>query len=151
MKNKIKVGLIASMGGHLTELLIIQKHFKFENVFYVSEKSPVIESLSPCYTHLPLIVHPINIIKYLIKSIQIVFKEKPELLISTGAETIIPIAYLSKLFFKTKIIYIECSAQVHKKSLTGIILYPIADLFLVQWKSLLKEYGSHAKYQGSII
>ena len=46
---------------------------------------------------------------------------------------------LGKIFGK-KIIYIETFANINKKTLTGKIIYPVADLFIVQWKKMLEFY-----------
>jgi hypothetical protein len=35
--------------------------------------------------------------------------------------------------------------------LTGKWVYPITDLFLVQWESLLTQYGPKAKHVGGLI
>jgi len=45
-------------------------------------------------------------------------KERPAFLLSTGAEIALPAFFIGKIFFKTKLIYIECSAQVYSPSLT---------------------------------
>jgi beta-1,4-N-acetylglucosaminyltransferase len=86
-----------------------------------------------------------------IKIFFILLKERPAILFSTGSEIAIPSFYLGKLLFRTKLIYLECSAQVYQASLTGRLVYPITDLFLVQWKPLLKRYGTKAKYVGGLI
>nr|WP_225349401.1 hypothetical protein [Limosilactobacillus reuteri] len=56
--------------------------------------------------------------------------------------------YFAKLM-KKKVIYIESFARITTPSLTGKILYHFADLFIVQWKELLKVYPK-AKYFGGI-
>ncbi|KAJ2714462.1 metalloprotease [Coemansia spiralis] len=38
------------------------------------------------------------------------------------------------------IIYVESFARVHSLSLSGRLLYPLADRFVVQWPSLAKKY-----------
>ena len=42
--------------------------------------------------------------------------------------------------FGSKIIYIETFANHHKKTATGRLIYPIADLFIVQWEEMLEIY-----------
>ena len=52
--------------------------------------------------------------------------------------------------FGSKIIYIETFANRNKKTATGRLLYPIADLFIVQWEEMLKLYPkarSRKKYR----
>lgn len=75
-------------------------------------------------------------------------KEKPDVIITTGALAAFPFCLIGKLMRK-KIIYIETFARVNGKSLTGKLVYPFADLFLVQWEELLKLYPK-AKYVGGI-
>ena len=48
-----------------------------------------------------------------------------------------------------KIIFIETFANIHTKTATGKLLYPISDLFIVQWKDMTKLYKD-AKYGGWI-
>jgi UDP-N-acetylglucosamine:LPS N-acetylglucosamine transferase len=94
---------------------------------------------------------PLNLVSGIIKTFLILLREKPDFLFSTGSEIAIPAFYFGKFLFHAKLIYLECSAQVHQPSLTGRFLYPITDLFLVQWESLLKQYGPRAKYAGGLI
>lgn len=95
--------------------------------------------------------NPIFSILGALKIVYIFLKERPKVLFSTGAEIAIPSFWVGKFLFRTKLIYMECSAQVYAPSLTGRLVYPIADLFLVQWESLLSRYGPKAKYVGGLI
>ena len=56
--------------------------------------------------------------------------------------------YLGKLF-GSKIIFIETFANSESKTLSGKMIYPIANLFIVQWKEMLKLYPK-AIYGGPI-
>ena len=75
----------------------------------------------------------------ILKSIILFIRIKPDAIVSTGTHTVIPICFFGKLF-KRKIIYIETYANITKKTLTGIILYPISDLFIVQWREMKNLY-----------
>jgi UDP-N-acetylglucosamine:LPS N-acetylglucosamine transferase len=94
---------------------------------------------------------PVAFIKGVVKIFLILLKERPDILFSTGSEIAAPAFYLGKFFYRTRLIYLECSAQVYRPSLTGRFIYPITDLFLVQWEPLLKRYGPKAKYVGGLI
>lgn len=74
--------------------------------------------------------------------------EQPDVIITTGALMAYPFCVLGKLKGE-KVIYIESFARVTGKSLTGRLVYPFADLFLVQWESLKLLYPK-AKYVGGI-
>ena len=67
------------------------------------------------------------------------FKVRPKYVISTGTHTAVPMCYIAKLF-GAKIIFIETFANSTTKTLSGKMIYPIANLFIVQWESMLKLY-----------
>jgi len=81
---------------------------------------------------------------------RILCKEKPDLIVSTGAELAIPAFYLAKLL-RIKTIFIESWTRISEPTGTGRIVYPVSYVFLVQWKQLLVKYGKKAKYEGAIV
>jgi beta-1,4-N-acetylglucosaminyltransferase len=85
-----------------------------------------------------------------LSTFRILAKEKPKLIVSTGSEIAIPAFYLAKLF-RIKTIFIESWTRFIEPSGTGKMVYPVADIFLVQWERLLDKYGRKAKYEGAII
>ena len=84
----------------------------------------------------------------IILSFKIFLSFKPDFVVSTGAHTAVPMCYIAKLFGK-KVIYLETYANLHSRSLSGRLVYPIADLFLVQWESML-EFYPRAKFVGGV-
>ena len=82
-------------------------------------------------------------IKALIKNTVIAWKvlrkERPNLIISSGAAVAVPFFYLGKLF-GAKLIYIEVFDRIDKPTLTGKMVYPIVDKFIVQWEEQKKVY-----------
>ena len=56
--------------------------------------------------------------------------------------------YVAKLF-RRKVIFVEVFDRVNNPTLSGRLVYPIADLFFVQHKELLEKYPN-AKYIGGI-
>jgi len=91
-----------------------------------------------------------NIIKFIRNWVQagsLLIKESPDVIITTGSGIAIPICILGRLLGK-KIVFIETAAAVRVLSLTGKIIYPLAHLFIVQWKYLLPKYPK-AVYGGT--
>jgi len=84
------------------------------------------------------------------KAMVILLRERPDVVLSIGAEIAIPFLWFGKLM-GAKTVYIESWCRVNTKSLTGPLVYPIVDLFLIQWPSLANEYGPKAKYFGGLI
>ena len=144
-----KVLFISSIGGHLSELLKLEPIFKNYDYYIVTERDISTEYLKEKFEnkieYLPYctrskIISYIFLYTYLImKSIYIFLKFNPDVIITTGTHTAVPICYIGRAF-KRKIIYIETKANINSKTLTGKILYPIANLFIVQWKNMLKLY-----------
>ena len=86
--------------------------------------------------------------KNFFQSMKIFLREKPDIVISTGADTAIPFCMIAKLFGK-KIVFIESFCRIKEPSVSGRIMYKISDLFLVQWKENLKFFPK-AKFAGSV-
>jgi beta-1,4-N-acetylglucosaminyltransferase len=150
----MKLCLVCSHGGHFVEMNQLLEAFDDYNYFYVTYESEATKELKNAYV-IKFdgwgLKGKILLIKTTIKAIQILLKEKPDVIISTGGgEIAVPFCYIGKMF-GIKIIYIDSLARVMTKSAGGRFIYPIADIFLVQWESLLKVYGKKAKYWGKII
>ena len=150
MKSR-KIGLVCSPGGHLVEILQLLEAFQDSPLFFLTYKEEATVNLKNTYHVANLAKSPLNLIIGVIKIFFIFLKERPSILFSTGAELAIPSFFIGKLLFRTRLVYLECSAQVFEPSLTGKWVYPVSDLFLVQWTPLLKRYGSKAKYVGGLI
>ena len=73
--------------------------------------------------------------------------ERPRYLCSRGIHFVF---YKLLGLCNTKIIYIESLARVNKLSLSGLLLLPISDRFIVQWESLYQQY-SRVEYYGILI
>jgi beta-1,4-N-acetylglucosaminyltransferase len=151
MKRNKKIGLICSPGGHFTEILQLLEAFEGHSNFLITYREKATLDQKNTYYMTNLARSPIALIVGVLKIFFIFLKEKPDILFSTGSEIAIPSFYFGKFLFRTKLIYLECSAQVYQPSMTGKGVYPITDLFLVQWEPLLKRYGPKAKYVGGLI
>jgi len=155
----VKIGVVSSEGGHLIEALNILDSFEGNDIFSITYDVPHIKDFSDprikrTYfvgmgkTRLRLFF---RLLFSTFKFIRIFIKEKPKILFSTGSEIAIPAFYIGKLFFGTKLIFVESIAKFHEPSVTGKVIYPIADLFMVPWQSLLKAYGPKAQFVGELI
>lgn len=153
-----KVLFISSTGGHLNELLQLKPMFDKYDYHIITEKDKTNESLKKEYkdkiSYLPYgtrskIIKYIFVYLYLIlKTIYLFLKIRPKYIVTTGTHTAGPMCYIAKIF-GSKIIYIETFANINKKTATGRLIYPIADLFIVQWEEMLEIYPK-AIYGGSI-
>ena len=81
-----------------------------------------------------------NLIRNTFVAIKTLNKEKPDLIISPGAAAAVPFFYIGKLFFGAKLVYIEVFDRIDKPTMTGKMVYPITDKFIVQWEEMKKVY-----------
>ena len=81
----------------------------------------------------------VELIKNTFLAIKVLRKEKPDLIISSGAAVAVPFFYLGKLF-GAKLVYIEVFDRIDKSTMTGKMVYPITDKFIVQWEEMKKVY-----------
>lgn len=150
----LKICFVSSSGGHWEELMCLKKIIDKYDSFFITEKGGQLNDskLKNIYGVNKIDRGEkwfiINFISLFFKSFKIYLKEKPDVVITTGALASYPICVIAKLF-KKKIVYIESFARVNSKSLTGKLLYPVSDLFIVQWEEMLKVYPK-AKYVGGI-
>jgi len=149
-KNK-KIGLICSPGGHFAEVLQLLEAMEGHPIFFLTYKEKATLNRKNTHYIMNFARNPLYLITGILKILFIFLKERPTALFSTGAEIAIPSFYIGKFLFRTKLVYLECSAQVYHSSLTGRCVYPITDLFLVQWEPLLRQYGPRARYVGGLI
>ena len=155
---KKKILFISSTGGHLSEMLKLKPMFKKYDYHIITEKDKSTIKLKEEYNDkIDYLVYGTKdkLFSYIfkfgfncLKSFYYLIKIRPNIIITTGAHTAVPICILSKLF-RIKVIYIETIANIETKTLTGKILYPFVNLFIVQHKSMLKLYDK-AVYGGWI-
>ena len=153
-----KVLFIASTGGHLSELMQLKSMFnkydfhiiteKTKSNMYLKDKYPKRVNYLVYGTKSNMLTYPFKLIFNCFKSLYFYIKIRPKVVITTGAHTAGPMCCIGKIF-GSKIVYIETFANSETKSVTGKLVYHFADLFIVQWKDMLKLYPK-AKYNGWI-
>ena len=95
------------------------------------------ERVYPCYY--PTNRNIKNLLRNTVVAWKVLRKEKPDLIISSGAAVSVPFFYLGKLF-GAKLIYIEVFDRIDKPTLSGRLVYPIVDKFVVQWEEQKQVY-----------
>ena len=153
-----KVLFISSGGGHWNELQRLKPLFKKYNSYYATEKLKATKGLKGKYkskffylvygTKDHMLTYPFKLLTNCFISLYQFIKIRPDVVVTTGAQSAGPMCCIAKIFRK-KIVYIETMANINKKTATGRIIYHFADLFIVQWESMLKLYPK-AVYKGLI-
>lgn len=148
-KKKAKVLFISSTGGHLTEMLQLKPLFSKYEYHIVTEKTPSNLKLKTQYpgkvsfviygTKDYLFTYVFKLFINCFKELFIYIRFRPNVIVTTGAHTAGPMCCIGKIF-GSKIIFIESFANMTSKTVTGSLVYPFADVFIVQWPSMKKYY-----------
>ncbi|NOY16390.1 MAG: hypothetical protein GXP23_05570 [Gammaproteobacteria bacterium] len=144
------VCVVCSSGGHLSEALAAIEKINVPHYFVIFYEPHVVSRLRDEEVHYVIDPHksPIGV-KNLWQSSILFFRKRPKVIISTGAGIALSTCILGKIF-GSRIIFIETGARVTSPSRTGLIMYRVADLFIVQWKPMLKVYPK-AIYGGPLL
>lgn len=139
----MKVCLVGSSGGHLAHLYMLkpfwEKHERFWVTFDKQDAKSILkeEKMYGCYY--PTNRNLKNLLRNTVLAFKVLFKERPDILISSGAAVAVPFFYIAKLMGK-KLIYIEVFDRIDKPTMTGRLVYPIVDGFIVQWEEMKEVY-----------
>ncbi|NMH63524.1 UDP-N-acetylglucosamine--LPS N-acetylglucosamine transferase, partial [Streptococcus pneumoniae] len=130
----MKVCLVGSSGGHLTHLYLLKPFWKDRERFWVTfdkeDARSILENeiFYPCYY--PTNRNLKNLIKNTILAFKILRKERPDIIVSSGAAVAVPFFYLGKIF-GAKTVYIEVFDRIDAPTMTGKLVYPVTDRFIV--------------------
>ena len=138
-----KVCLVGSSGGHLTHLYLLKPFWEERERFWVTfgkeDAKSILEDEKMYACFFPTNRNIKNLIKNTFLAIKIIKKEKPKLIISSGAGAAVPFFYIGKIF-GAKTIFIEVFDRIDKPTITGKLVYPVTDIFIVQWEEMKKVY-----------
>ncbi|OOM16550.1 PssD/Cps14F family polysaccharide biosynthesis glycosyltransferase [Clostridium saccharobutylicum] len=139
----MKICFITSSGGHLTHLIQLKEWWKDKERFWVTfnkeDSRSILKDEKKYWCYFPTNRNVKNLIKNTFLAIKILIKERPDLIVSSGAAPAIPFFYLGKLL-GAKVVYIEVYDRIDKPTITGKVVYPITDLFVLQWEEQKKFY-----------
>ena len=149
-----KVCFAASSGGHYEQLLMLKPLMDKYDSFVITEETAYKTTVKDKKMYYMKQVNrrervmAIRMLTNTFRSYKIYRKERPDVVICTGALAMIPICLIAKICGK-KLVYIESFAKVTSATMTGKFLYRFADQFYVQWPEMQKIYPK-AIYLGGI-
>lgn len=151
---KKKILAIASNGGHLVELqrmlcafdgypliVVIARYSNAKTPDFPSHKKYVINDASSW--------NKLALLGLMIQVISILLKERPNVIISTGAAPGCFALMLGKILLRAQTIWVDSVANVETLSLSGQKVARYADLWLTQWQHLARPNGP--RYEGTIL
>lgn len=140
-----------SPGGHLAELERATEGLRFTDRFDVTfaggrpPLEPPRRAYHVCHPRRSLWRTAVNIVQ----SLAIVLRERPALVLSTGADVAVPVCLLARLL-GARLIFIETAGEL-RPTLSGRLLYPFADLFVVPWPEKLAAFPRAVLASGPLL
>src|SRR3990167_4260002 len=130
MRKKPKLCLACSAGGHLQEMLQLKPVYsRFEHFFFTFKRADS-ESLSKkekvYFAERPA-RNPFSTLQTFAQAWKVLEREKPDAIISTGADVAVPMLIAGKLK-GARIVFIESFCRPSKPSVSGRIAYLLSDL-----------------------
>ena len=147
----MKVCIVSSCGGHLTEVRCLKPAYDHYQHFYVLNDKASLPTDMQGRTY--FISHSERDVKFFLnlwEALRILRKERPDVILSTGAGPAVPFALVGRLFFGTRILFVETITRIHEPSLTGRMMYRLAHDFFYQWRALARFFP-RAHYGGPLV
>jgi len=137
----MKIGVVSSCGGHLTEVRALAPAYARYEHFYVLNDRALLPPDMAGKTY--FISHSERDWKFFVnmwEAYRILHRERPDLLLSTGAGPAVPFALIGRLLFGCRIVFVETITRIDRPSLTGRLMYRLAHDFFYQWPTLARFF-----------
>jgi len=147
----MKVCIVSSCGGHLTEVRCLNRAYDCYDHFYVLNERTVLPADMKNKTY--FITHSERDWRFVLnlwEAFRVLWKERPDVILSTGAGPVVSFASVGILLFGTRVIFVETMTRIMRPSLTGRFMYRFAHDFFYQWETL-RSYFPCARYGGPLV
>src|SRR5439155_21058719 len=144
-----KICIVSSCGGHLTQVRMLKPAYDKYDHFYVLNEPSVLPRDMEGKTH--FIRHSERDLLFWVnlwEAWRILRRERPSLILSNGPGPLVPFALVGKIL-KIPTLFVEEMNRVTKPTLTGRIMYYLAERFFYQWREL-EHYFPNATYGGPL-
>jgi UDP-N-acetylglucosamine:LPS N-acetylglucosamine transferase len=135
--------LVGSSGGHLAQLLALRSWWSHRDRAWVTFPTPDAKSQLPgervTWAYYPTTRNLPNLIRNTGLAFRLLRREKPSLILSTGAGVAVPFFVLGWLR-GIPTVYLEVYDRIDSPTLTGRLCRPFTRLFCVQWEEQRKFY-----------
>jgi UDP-N-acetylglucosamine:LPS N-acetylglucosamine transferase len=139
----VKLALVCSSGGHLTQLHQLKPFWQKHDRFWVTFKLPDSESLLADedveWAHYPTTRNLPNTLRNLVLAVRLLMRRRPDVVISDGAGVAFPFFLVARLL-RIRTVYLEVYDRIDSPTLTGRLCRPLSNLFLVQWEEQKRFY-----------
>lgn len=146
----MKICIVSSCGGHLTEVRALRPVYEQYDHFYILNERVLLPEDMEGKTY--FIRHSERDWLFVVnvwEAWRILRKLRPNMILSAGAGPVVPFALAGKLL-GIPTVFIETLTRVVQPSLTGRMMYYLADRFFYQWRRL-EEFFPKGIYGGPLV
>ena len=139
----MRILIVCSSGGHLTQALALRPWWEQHERSWVTLPTEdarsrltgerVVEAHYPTVRNLPNLIRNFGLAREVLR------RERPDLVFSTGAAAALPF-FVQARRHGARTAYLEPVDRIAAPSLSGRLVFPFTDSFLVQWDELAAEY-----------
>ena len=127
--------LASSAGGHLAQLLRLapwyEEHDRVWVTFDLPDAVHLLRGERTVWAHHPTTRSAKNLVRNCALAWKVLRRERPVLIVSSGAAIAVPFFWLGKLF-GAKTVYIEVIDRIDTRTLTARLCSPVTDLVVAQ-------------------
>lgn len=142
-----RILFVGSSGGHLAQLVALRdwwgEHERRWVTFATADAISTLPGETVAWAHHPTTRNIPNLLRNLVLAVRVLRDWRPDVVVSNGAAVAVPFFLLARLL-GIRTVYLEVYDRVDSRTLTGRLVRPLTDLFLVQWPEQLRLYpGGH--------
>ncbi len=142
--------VVSSCGGHLAEVRALRPVYEeYEHFYVLNDRVPLRDGMMGRTYFIAHAERDWKTLLNVIEAFRILRKERPRVILSMGAGPAVPFCLVGKLF-GARTVFVETLTRVRAPSLTGRIMYWLADVFIYQWESL-GPYFPKGIYGGRVV
>jgi UDP-N-acetylglucosamine:LPS N-acetylglucosamine transferase len=149
----VKALLVCSPGGHLQQLLALKPAWEDTERSWVTlpgaDVGVLLAEETVTLGHSPTNRNLGNLSRNIGLAWRLLRRDRPDVILSTGAGLAVPFFLIGKMR-RIRCVYVESVTRSESLSLTGRLVYPLADAFFVQWPALAGRLDK-AIYAGGIL
>jgi hypothetical protein len=135
--------LVCSSGGHLAQLAALSpwtsRHRRHWVCFDTPDAVSLLRGERVTWAHHPTTRNVVNLLRNLVLAWRLLTRERPDVVLSTGAGTALPFFVVARLR-GIPTVYLEVYDRIDSATLTGRLCRPFTDRMLVQWDEQARLY-----------
>jgi UDP-N-acetylglucosamine transferase subunit ALG13 len=150
--DRVDIVLVSEPGGHLLELLGLQRAWlSFPHAWVTLDSIDTRSLLSferVVFAKGPTARSMANLLRNVLVAWRSLSRLRPAVILTSGGALAVPFAWVGRVL-GARIVYVECGGRADRASLSCRLIAPVAELIYVQWRAL-EAAVPRARYAGRI-